>query len=121
MKIKNDKIEELLELGIGMGPGKRYLLVYEGELAITNRIGLANWPPGRREIVTQLDATDCLHGPTSRKWDEICEKLHAIESRKINDTESPVPMSSQVPLALRLGSPFVSAQGEGGLFAIGAE
>ena len=34
MKTNMDKITELLELGIGMGPGKRYLLVYEGELAI---------------------------------------------------------------------------------------
>ena len=82
-----DKIEELLELGIGMGLGKRYLLVYEGELAITNRVGLANWPPGRREIVAQLDATDCLHRANSRKWDEIFEKLRAIEDRKANNAE----------------------------------
>jgi len=104
METKIDKIEELLELGIGMGSGKRFLLVYEGELAITNRVGLANWPPGRREIVTQLDAADCLHGPTSQKWDEILEKLRTIESRKTNDAERLVSMGSQAPLALRLRS-----------------
>jgi len=87
MKTKIDKIEELLEIGIGMGSGKRYILVYEGELAITNRVGLANWPPGRREIVAQFDATDCLHGPNSRKWNEIFEKLLAIEDRKANNAE----------------------------------
>jgi len=104
MRTNIDKIEELLELGIGMGPGKRFLLVYEGELAITNRVGLANWPPGRREIVARLDATDCLHGPNWRKWDEIFEKLHAIESRNTNDTET-----------------FGSVQGEEGLFELETE
>jgi hypothetical protein len=85
MKTNIDKIKELLELGIGMGPGKRYLLIYEGEPAITNRIGLANWPPGRRQIVTQLEAADCLNGLTPRKWAEILKKLRAIECRNTND------------------------------------
>ena len=104
MKTKIDKIEELLELGIGMGPGKRYLLIYEGELAITNRVGLANWPAGRREIVAQLDAADCLHGPISRKWDDIFRKLRAIESRKTNDAELIDAAHPSTPLTLRLRS-----------------
>jgi hypothetical protein len=41
MKTQIDRIEELLKLGTGLGPGKRHLICYEGELAINNRIGLA--------------------------------------------------------------------------------
>ena len=85
VKTNIDKIMELLELGIGLGLGKRYLLIYEGEPAITNRIGLANWPPGSRQIVTQFDAADCLNGLTSRKWNEILKKLRAIERRDTKD------------------------------------
>jgi hypothetical protein len=60
MNTQTDKIEELLKLGWGLGPGSRYLIRYEGELTITNSSGLANWPGPRPEILAKLDAIDCL-------------------------------------------------------------
>jgi len=80
MKTRLDELEEMLELGRWMGPGKRYLMLYEGQLAITNRVGLAHWPRGRRQMIAVLDAADCVHGLTSRQWDKIFERLRMLEN-----------------------------------------
>ena len=83
METQIAEIEELLKLGRALGPGKRYLIRYDGRLSIKNRAGLAKWPGGRPEVVARLDAMDCLHGLTSRKWNQICEKLRANEDADI--------------------------------------
>ncbi|MGD8499190.1 MAG: hypothetical protein PVJ86_01000 [Phycisphaerales bacterium] len=41
MKAQINTIGELLKFRTGLGPSKRHLIRYEGELAINNRIGLA--------------------------------------------------------------------------------
>lgn len=80
MKIQLDEIEEILKLGCFMGSGERYLMLYEGQLAITNRVGLTHWPKGRRQMVAILRAADCACGLTSRQWSRIQERLRMLES-----------------------------------------
>ncbi len=78
MKTQLDEIEEILELGCSMGPGERYLMLYEGQLAITNRVGLAHWPKGRRQMIAVLSAADCARGLTSRQWNRIFNRLRTL-------------------------------------------
>ena len=40
MEAQMGELEEMLRLGCCMGPGERYLMLYEGQPAITNRTGL---------------------------------------------------------------------------------
>ena len=80
MKTQLDEIEEMLKLGCCMGPGERYLMLYEGQLAITNRVGLAHWPKGRRQMIAMFNAADCVRELTSRQWDKIFEMLQTLEN-----------------------------------------
>ena len=80
MKTQLSEIEEMLKLGRYMGPGERHLMLYEDQLAITNRIGLAHWPKGRRQMITIVNAADCVRGLTSRQWDKIFERLPTLEN-----------------------------------------
>ena len=75
---ETEQIEELLDLGCYMGPGERYLMLYEGILTITNRTGLAYWPRGNRRTIAIFDAAACAVGLTSRQWDEILGRLRRI-------------------------------------------
>ena len=77
-RTETGQIEELLELGCYMGPGERYLMLYEGTLTITNRTGLAYWPRGNRRTIAIFDAAACAVGLTSRQWDEIFGRLRRI-------------------------------------------
>ncbi len=80
MKTQLDEIEEMLKLGCCMGPGERYLMLYEGQLAITNRVGLAHWPKGRRQMIAIFNAAGCVHGLTSHQWDKIFKRLRTLEN-----------------------------------------
>ena len=80
MRIQFDEIEEMLKLGCCMGPGERYLMLYGGQLAITNRAGLARWPQGRRQMIAILRAADCACGLTLRQWNRIQERLRMLEN-----------------------------------------
>jgi len=84
MRTDTEQIEELLELGCYMGPGERYLMLYEGILTITNRTGLVWWPRGNKRKIAILDAADCVSGLSRRGWDEILGRL-----RKIRSAEQP--------------------------------
>lgn len=70
-----EQVEEMLELGRCMGPGERYLMLYEALPAITNRTGLAWWPKGDRRVIAVFDAADCVTGLTSRQWEQILDRL----------------------------------------------
>jgi len=72
------ELEYMFELGRWMGHGERYLIWYEGELAITNRCGLAHWPRGRRQIVAILGVGDCVHGLTLRQRSQISGRLRSL-------------------------------------------
>lgn len=80
MKTQLDELEEMLELGRWMGCGERYLMLYEGQLAITNRVGLARWPKGRRQMIAVLSAADCACALTSRQRGKIFERLRTLKN-----------------------------------------
>ncbi len=80
MKTQLDEIEEMLELGCSMGSGERYLMLYEGQLAITNRVGLARWPKGVCQMIAILSVADCVHGLTPSQWDKIFERLQMFKN-----------------------------------------
>lgn len=80
MKTEIEQIKELLELGCYLGPGERYLMLYEGILTITNRTGLAYWPKGKRRIIVILDGSDCVGGLRPDKLDEIVIKLGKLNA-----------------------------------------
>ena len=75
MKTETEQIKELLKLGCYMGPGERYLILYEGMLTITNRTGLAYWPDRNRHKIAIFDSIDCICGLTSGQRDEILGRL----------------------------------------------
>jgi len=77
---ETEEIDELLELGCHMGPGERYLMLYEGVLTITNRTGLAYWPRGNKRMIAAFDAGDCAAGLTSRQRDEILGRWRRIKN-----------------------------------------
>ena len=78
MRTETEQIGELLELGCYMGPGERYLMLYEGILTITNGTGLAHWPRGNRRTIATFDAADCVRGLSGRQWVEIMGRLRRI-------------------------------------------
>lgn len=80
MQTETEEIDELLELGCYMGPGERYLMVYEGLLTITNRTGLAYWPGGNKRMIAVFDANDCAAGLKLRQRDEILGRWRRIKS-----------------------------------------
>lgn len=80
MKTQLDEIEEMLELGCCMGPGERYLMLYKGQLAITNRVGLAHWPKGRRQMIATLNVADCVHGLTLCQRNRMFKRLRMLEN-----------------------------------------
>lgn len=75
---ETEQIEELLELGRYMGPGERYLMLYEGVLRITNRTGFARWPRGNRRTIAIFDAANCVCGLNRGQWSEIMGRLPRI-------------------------------------------
>lgn len=80
MKTRIDEVDEMLKLGRCMGQGERYLMLYEGKLAITNRTGLAHWPKGRRQMIAVFDASDCVHGLIECRRKGIFERLGSLKN-----------------------------------------
>jgi hypothetical protein len=80
MKTRIDEVDEMLRLGRYMGRGERYLMLYEGQLAITNRTGLTHWPKGRRQMIAIFDCSDCVHGLTSCQRNSIFERLRRLKN-----------------------------------------
>lgn len=104
MRTDTEQIEELLELGCYMGPGERYLMLYEGILTITNRTGLAWWPRGNKRKIAIFDAGDCVGGLSRRQWDEILGRLQRIRtaeqphlSLRCGCKQGPGPTAEQAP------------------------
>ena len=56
------ELQEMLEIGRYLGTGRRYLLYYYGQLAITNDSGLMRWPQGPKAIVAVIEARECAGG-----------------------------------------------------------
>lgn len=72
-------MEEMLEIGLYLGSGLRYLLYYYGQLAITNDAGLNRWPQGPKAIVAVIKAQECAGGLSPARKEYLLEKLRSLE------------------------------------------
>ena len=80
MEAQMGELEEMLRLGCCMGPGERYLMLYEGQPAITNRTGMAYWPKGERRMIAVFDEVDCARVLTQCKSNAIFERLQKVKN-----------------------------------------
>jgi hypothetical protein len=73
------ELQEMLEIGVYLGAGPRYLLYYYGQLAITNAAGLMSWPKGPKAIVAVVTAKECAGGLSSARRACLLAKLSSFE------------------------------------------
>jgi hypothetical protein len=73
------ELQELLEIGLYLGAGPRYLLYYYGQLAITNDAGLMRWPKGPKVIVAVIKAQECASGLSLARRAYLLAKLRSLE------------------------------------------
>lgn len=80
IKTGHDKeLQEILEIGIYLGSGPRYLLYYYGQLAITNNAGLMHWPEGPKVVVAVINARECVRGLSQARKSYLMAKLRSLE------------------------------------------
>jgi len=73
------ELEEMLEIGRYLGSGRRYLLYYYGQLAITNDAGLNRWPEGPKVVVAIIKAQECAVGLSQARKEYVLAKLRSLE------------------------------------------
>jgi hypothetical protein len=73
------ELQEMLEIGVYLGPGPRYLLYYYGQPAITNDAGLMHWPQGPKVIVAVIKAQECVDGLSPARKKYLLAKLRSLE------------------------------------------
>jgi hypothetical protein len=73
------ELQEMLEIGVYLGAGPRYLLYYYGQLAITNGAGLMRWPKGPKAIVAVVTARECAGGLSPARRAYLLAKLRSFE------------------------------------------
>lgn len=73
------ELQEMLEIGLYLGSGPRYLLYYYGQLAITNDVGLMRWPKGPKVIVAVIKARECVSGLSPARKASLLAKLSLLE------------------------------------------
>jgi len=73
------ELEEMLEIGLYLGSGPRYLLYYYGQLAITNDAGLNRWPEGPKVIVAVIKAQECACGLSHARKGYLLAKLRSLQ------------------------------------------
>ena len=73
------ELQEMLEIGLYLGSGARYLLFYYSQLAITNDAGLMRWPEGPKEIVAVVTAQECMSGLSPARRAYLLAKLCLFE------------------------------------------
>ncbi len=82
-------LQEMLEIGLYLGSGQRYLLYYYGRLAITNDAGLMRWPEGPKVIVAVIKAQECACGLSPARKSYLLAKLRSLEDvRKIQSRQA---------------------------------
>ncbi|MHC4206193.1 MAG: hypothetical protein ACYSTT_16200 [Planctomycetota bacterium] len=74
------ELQEMLEIGMYLGSGPRYLLYYYGRLAITNDAGLMRWPQGPKVFVAVIKAQECAGGLSRTRKEYMLAKLRLVES-----------------------------------------
>jgi len=78
------ELQEMLEIGLYLGSGPRYLLYYYGQLAITNDAGLNRWPEGPKVVVAVIKAQECAGGLSPARKAYLLAKLRSLEDvRKV--------------------------------------
>ena len=73
------ELQEMLEIGLYLGSGPRYLLYYYGQLAITNDTGLMRWPEGPKAIVAVIKARECAVRLSPARKEYLLAKLRSLE------------------------------------------
>jgi hypothetical protein len=73
------ELQEMLEIGMYLGSGPRYLLYYYGQLAITNDAGLMRWPQGPKAVIAVIKAQECVSGLSPAKKTYLLAKLRSFE------------------------------------------
>jgi hypothetical protein len=84
MESMEAELQEMLKIGMYLGPGPRYLLYYYGQLAITNDAGLMHWPEGPKVIIAVIRAQECASGFSPARKTYLLAKLRLLQNiRKI--------------------------------------
>jgi hypothetical protein len=73
------ELEDMLEIGLYLGSGLRYLLYYYGQLAITNDAGLIRWPKGPKVIVAVIKSHECACVLSQARKAYLLAKLRSLE------------------------------------------
>jgi len=76
---RTSELQEMLEIGMYLGSGPRYLLYYYGQLAITNDAGLMRWPQGPKVIVAVIKAQECASGLSPARKAYLLARLRSLE------------------------------------------
>ena len=79
MESEESELKEMLEIGMYLGYGPRYLLYYYGQFAITNDAGLMCWPEGPKVIVAVVKAQECMSGLSPARRAYLLAKLRLLE------------------------------------------
>jgi hypothetical protein len=79
MKSAEAELQEMLEIGLYLGAGPRYLIYYYGQLAITNDAGLMRWPKGPKVIVAVIKAQECAGGLSPARRAYLLTRLRSLE------------------------------------------
>jgi hypothetical protein len=94
------ELQEILEIGLYLGSGPRYLLYYYGQLAITNDDGLMHWPEGPRVIIAVVKAQECVCGLSPARKVYLLDRLRSLEgirerqSRQANEERGLLSLQS---------------------------
>ena len=84
MESMEAELQEMLEIGLYLGSGPRYLLYYYGQLAITNDAGLMRWPEGPKVVVAVIKSQECACGLSPARKAYLLAKLCSLEDvRKV--------------------------------------
>ena len=73
------ELQEMLEIGLYLGSGPRYLLYYYGRLAITNNAGLMRWPEGPKVVVAVIKPKECMCELSPARKTYLLVKLRSLE------------------------------------------
>jgi len=83
MTSHEQELEEMLQIGLYLGSGARYLLYYYGQLAITNNAGLMRWPKGPKVVVAIIKPQECAGGLSPARKAYLLAKLRSLEDVRI--------------------------------------
>jgi hypothetical protein len=89
MTSHEQELQEMLEIGLYLGAGPRYLLYYYGQLAITNHAGLMCWPKGPKVIVAVIKPHECAYGLSHARKVHLLTKLRLLQDvRKVQSQQA---------------------------------